>query len=99
MKNHHLSLTRIFIAIGISLLLLLIPLIASLLSADVNWSPMDYLVGGILLTGLFLAVGVLYRLGKSITWKVILIAITLIFFLLIWLELAVGIFNSPFAGS
>lgn len=99
MKNHQLSITRIFIAIGISLLLLLIALIASFLSSDVNWSPMDYLVGGTLLTGLVLAVGILYRLVKSITWTVILIAITLIFFLLIWLELAVGIFNSPFAGS
>lgn len=99
MKNHQLPITRIFIAIGISLLLLLIPLIASWLSSDVNWSPMDYLLGGTLLTGLFLAIGILYRLGKSIIWKVILLAITLIFFLLIWLELAVGIFNSPFAGS
>ena len=81
------------------LLLLLIPLIAMQFSDEVNWSVMDFVIMG----GLLLSVGFIFeivtRKVKKSDNKVIIGLIVLVIFLLIWAELAVGIFGTPFAGS
>jgi hypothetical protein len=87
---------RILIAICI---LLLIPWIGMQFSSEVNWSHTDFLVMG----GLLLITGTLFevvfrRVSKRDT-RIALIALILVLFLLIWAELAVGIFGTPFAGS
>jgi hypothetical protein len=80
-------------------LLLLIPLIGMQFSTEVNWSLLDFLVMGVLLLGLgFMLEFVLRKVPKK-EYRIALVAITLIVFVLIWAELAVGIFGSPFAGS
>jgi len=40
-----------------------------------------------------------YVLVKKITGKIVYVLLILFVFILIWVELAVGIFNSPFSGS
>lgn len=79
--------------------LLLIRLIAMQFSSEVNWSLFDFLVMGILLTGVGLTLEFVLRKVKRKTSRIALIAAILIAFLLIWAELAVGIFGTPFAGS
>lgn len=80
-------------------ILLSIPLIAMQFSKDVNWSLFDFIVVG----GLLLIVGFLLELilshVKSGRMRPILIISLIVLFLLTWIELAVGIFGTPFAGS
>jgi len=80
-------------------LLLLIPLIAMQFSSEVNWSPFDFLVMGALLTGTGLAGEWAVRKVKTKEVRIGIVIAILIAFLLIWAELAVGIFGTPLAGS
>jgi len=80
-------------------LLLLIPLIAMQLTDEVKWSLLDFIIMGAMLsiTGLFGEV-ILKKVKKSKHRLILYITIVIIFFL-IWAELAVGIFGTPFAGG
>ena len=80
-------------------LLLLIPLIGMQFSSEVNWSLLDFIVMGVLLLGAGLTFEVVLRKVPKKNNRIALIAVILIVFLLIWAELAVGIFGTPFAGS
>lgn len=89
-------LTIILLATG---MLLLIPLIAMTFTTEVNWSPLDFLVMGVLLVSVALLAEVVWRKVKMATHRIALIVVVLLVFVLIWAELAVGIFGSPFSGS
>ena len=77
----------------------MIPLIAMQLTDVVKWSLFDFIIMGAMLsiTGL---VGelILKKVKKSKHRLILYITIVMIFFL-IWAELAVGIFGTPFAGD
>lgn len=88
--------------IGITLtlaILLLIPLIATQFTDEVNWSVADFVVAGALLLGTGVLCELVMRKIKKLKHRIIIIAGILTALLLIWLELAVGIFGTPFAGS
>jgi len=80
-------------------LLLLIPLIAMQFSSEVNWKSLDFLVMGVLLLVVGLTFELVLRKVPKENNRIALISIILFVFLLIWAELAVGIFGTPFAGS
>lgn len=84
---------------GVTLCLLAIPAIAMLFTDDVNWGPEDFLVAGFLIFGL----GVLIALARQRISKkhnrITIITMGILMFLLLWLELAVGVFGSPIAGN
>jgi len=86
------------ILLGVAILLL-IPLIAMQFSSEVNWSGMDFLIMGGLLFGLGLAGDFVWRKVKSKDRRILYIVGIVVLFLLIWAELAVGIFGTPLAGS
>ena len=89
-----------FIIILLSIpLLLLIPFIAMQFTSQVNWSPFDFLVMSILLLSTGLITELVLRKVKKIEHRIALCMAILITLLLIWAELAVGIFGTPFAGS
>ena len=77
----------------------MIPLIAMQLTDEVKWSLFDFIIMGAMLsiTGLLGDV-ILKKVKKSKHRLILYIAIVMIFFL-IWAELAVGIFRTPFAGD
>lgn len=79
--------------------LLLIPLIAMQFTSEVDWNAFDFLVMGTLLVGVGISVEFVLRKFSNTENRIAFIAIILILFLLVWAELAVGIFGSPFAGS
>lgn len=79
--------------------LLLIPLIAMQFSTGVDWKIPDFLVMGVLLLGTGLLCELVLRKVKSVMGRIIFCGIVLLVFLLVWAELAVGIFGTPFAGS
>ena len=77
----------------------MIPLIAMQLTDEVKWSLFDFIIMGAVLsiTGLLGEV-ILKKVKKSKHRLILYITIVMIFFL-IWAELAVGIFGTPFAGD
>lgn len=81
------------------IVLLLIPLIAMQFTKEVNWSIMDFVVAGLLLLGTSLAIELIRRKIKNSKLRIWIVAIIIILLLLIWVELAVGIFDTPFAGT
>ena len=81
------------------LLLLLVPLIAMQYTTEVNWTVGDFLVAGVLLLGIGLAIELLLRRISQQRQRTLWIILTIVIFLLVWAELAVGIFGTPFAGS
>lgn len=85
--------------LGGTCLLLLIPLIGMQFTSEINWSLSDFIAMGILLLGLGFTCEFVFRKITNKTYKLGLIALVVIVFLLLWIEMAVGIFNSPIAGS
>ena len=81
------------------LLMLLLPLIGMFFSNEINWSFFDFIIMGILILSLSFSIKQVLKTTKNINYRILIIALILILFLLIWAELAVGIFDPPFAGS
>ncbi|GEP97194.1 hypothetical protein [Chitinophaga cymbidii] len=80
-------------------LLLLIPLVAMQFTAEVNWSPFDFIVAGVLLFGTGLLCELVIRNVKKTEYRIAIVVGILAALVLIWIELAVGIFGTPLAGS
>ena len=79
--------------------LLLIPLIAMQFTNEVDWGLLDFAIMGVLLTVTGLMCEVVIRNFRNIEHRLAAIGVVLLVFFLIWAELAVGIFGTPFAGS
>ena len=79
--------------------LLLIQLIAMQFTNEVDWVIMDFIVMGFLLLGTGLMCELVLRKVKTVTNRIIVCGVILFMFFLVWAELAVGIFGTPFAGS
>ena len=80
-------------------LILLIPFIAMQFTDEVNWTLLDFVVAGILLLGTGLLCELVMRKVNNGTKRIATIAVILAALFLIWAELAVGIFGTPFAGQ
>lgn len=81
------------------LVLLLIPWLAMKFSDKVDWSAFDFMVMGFLLLSLGLGLHVVWIKGKNFKQRNILIILLIFLFILIWAELAVGLFGTPFSGT
>ena len=81
------------------LFLLLIPLIGTTITDEINWIPFDFIIMGCLL--IFLSIGINFasNRAKNLENRVLYIGMLVIIFMSIWAELAVGLFGTPFAGS
>jgi hypothetical protein len=69
------------------------------LTDEVNWSFFDFIIMGGMLTITGLLIGRILKQFKPSENRILLIAIIIIIFLLIWAELGVGIFGTRFAGD
>ena len=78
--------------------LLSIPLIAMQFTSEVNWDITDFIVMGILLLCTGFVCELVLRRVKTARNRIIICGVVLFAFLLVWAELAVGIFGTPFAG-
>ena len=74
--------------------LLLIPVIAKF-----TWSPIDFITAGILLFGTGLLCELVLRKVRKIEYRIAICGAILVALFLVWAELAVGLFGTPFAGS
>lgn len=94
MKNR-----RLIIILGLATVLLLIPFVAMQFSEEVNWELPDFVIAAILLFGTALICEFILRKIKDVKFRILLCVGLVILLLLIWAELAVGVFGTPFAGS
>lgn len=90
---------RMAIAVGCVAGLLLIPFIAMQFTKEVTWDLTDFIFMGALLLITAMGIEIVTRKVKSSKLKIGLTIAILLILLLVWAELAVGIFGSPFAGS
>jgi uncharacterized membrane protein len=84
---------------AITALVLAIPLTAMQFTHEVDWTLSDFVIAGILLlvTGTAYVVGA--RMARTKGQRLLVGILVGITFLLIWIELAVGLVGTPFAGS
>lgn len=92
-------LKRISILTFAPLALLLIPLIAMHYSDEVHWTLIDFAIMGVLLLVAGMWTQRVVKRVKSFPRRATYIILVLLLFLLVWAELAVGIFGSPLAGN
>lgn len=94
MKNKntiHIALVTAFI--------LLLPLVAMQFTDEVDWNLTDFIVAGVLLFVAGLAFEFTAKKLTNPVYRVIACIAIVAVLLLIWMELAVGIFGTPWAGS
>jgi len=90
---------RLSVTFGIIAFILAIPLIAMQFTNEVNWTLSDFIIMGALLTVTGLAIELVTRKVKTTKGRILLTVAILIVLFLVWAELAVGLFGTPFAGS
>ena len=90
---------RLKIILTSVLILLFIPLIAMQLTDEVNWTILDFIVMGILLISTGFLCEFIMRKVNKINYRIALFIIILVGLLIVWAELGVGIFGTPFAGN
>lgn len=79
--------------------LLTIPLIGNIVSKEFNWSASDFGIAAVLLFGTAFLVDFIQRIVKNKTYKILICIGLILMLMLIWAELAVGLFGTPFAGN
>ena len=90
---------RLIIIVLTSAILLLIPLIAMQFTDEVNWTLSDFVVAGVLLLGTCIMCELVIRKVKKIKYRIAICIALMVALLLIWAELAVGIFGTPLRGQ
>ena len=79
--------------------LLLLPLLAMQFTTEVNWKMIDFFIMALLLFVLVSSIEYVLQHQKLMATRLLWIGLALLVFLLVWAELAVGVFGTPFAGS
>lgn len=77
----------------IAALLMLSAVTANQFSHEFMWTKFDYLVFGIMLLGAGLAIELVLVITKKPPYRLVSIIVIALAFLLVWAELAVGIFH------
>lgn len=85
-----------FFGIG---LVLAVPFTAMLFTSEVQWSLFDFAVAALLLSAVAISVELVLRTVKSTPARWLSLGAVLVGFVLLWLELAVGLLGSPLAGN
>lgn len=87
------------IIFAVPALLMLTAFFANLFAEGWNWSPADFIIAGTLLFGTALFINLVIRSKKSLRYKLMICFVILLVLALVWIELAVGLFGTPFMGS
>lgn len=79
--------------------ILSIPAIAMLFTNQVQWSLLDFILAAVLIFGTGLVISIISRKVQKKRLRWVLVMLVMVLLAIVWIELAVGIFNSPLAGS
>ncbi len=66
---------------------------------EVSWTPFDFVIAGFLLLVTGLTCELVLRRVKGGRLRIVICLAILLLLFLIWIELAVGIFDTPLSGS
>lgn len=91
--------TKLIILALFIALVLSIPYTAMHFTDEVNWGAEDFLVAAVLLSTLGVSVNLFKNRIHNRKKLVATLTISVLIFLFVWAELAVGIFDSPWSGS
>lgn len=91
--------TRFSIILLVAGALLLLPLIAMQFTSEDVWTASDFIIAGILLFGTGIIIELVLRKTSNVKKRIIYCGIILAAFFMVWAELAVGVFATPFTGS
>ena len=80
-------------------LVLLVPLTAMQFSDEWDWHLTDFVIVGILLAGVGVGFQMILSGVKNNPRQAVIGVLLAVAMILTWMELAVGIFGTPFAGS
>lgn len=89
----------LILLVGIAVAFLCVPLIATQFTSEADWSAFDFALMGTLMFGTALLCELALRKVKNTWHRLPLCGAILVVFFLIWAELAIGVFATPFAGS
>ncbi|MAZ96629.1 MAG: hypothetical protein CMP53_03800 [Flavobacteriales bacterium] len=81
----------------IAVFVLLVPLLANVLSDEVAWSFMDFLIAGVMVYIFTTVEIILWKKLRSVQ-RWLIVFFTALLFAILWVEMAVGLFDSPLAG-
>lgn len=81
------------VVLGLSGLILLIPLVAMQFTPEVNWQAGDFLAAALLLVAGGMSCVVAARVARSGVQRVVAVTSAVLVFALVWAELAVGVFT------
>jgi hypothetical protein len=90
---------RLILIISSVAFLSLIPLIAMQFTDEVHWTLFHFLVAAVLLLVTGLIIDIITRKITNPGYWIILSVLMVVLLLLIWAELAVGIFGTPLGGQ
>ena len=91
---------KLILAYGaVILAVLIVPLIAMQFTQEVNWSISDFIVAFFLLGFFYIGIELIIRVMKNKKVKFVLIPSAIIIVILLWMELAIGIFGTPIVGN
>lgn len=90
---------RFILILLVAAVLLTMPAIAMIFTTEVKWTAFDFVAGGVLLFGAAILFELALRLLQRTSHRIIICTVILLAFFIIWAELAVGIFGTPFAGN
>ncbi|MBX3281165.1 MAG: hypothetical protein KF756_01690 [Acidobacteria bacterium] len=96
MQFKNVRLIVIAVLVGV---VLLVPLVAMRFTDEVKWNWLDFVVAGALLLSAGLACEIVLRAVAKASYRLLLCVGILAVLILVWAELAVGIFGTPLAGS
>lgn len=94
-----LSIRRIRILLLITAGILMIPLIGTLTTDSVNFQLGDFIVAGILIFSTGMTIDLTAQRLRNNKYRYWIVTLIIVLFLLVWAELGVGIFGTPFAGN
>jgi cell division protein FtsW (lipid II flippase) len=80
-------------------LILLVPLVAMQFTDEMNWNWFDFAVVGVLLIGTGLMYQLATRKGSDFKCRAAVGVVLVAALLVVWAELAAGVFGTPVAGS
>lgn len=84
---------------GVIVVFLMLPIIGMMISENVNWSIADFVIAAILLSIGGLGVDLIFSKLKTRRARILTLMIVFVLFALVWGELAVGLFGTPWAGN
>lgn len=77
----------------------MIPAFAMLFTDEVRWSLFDFVIMGLMLVALGVGAQLVARRVQGSTRLFLIVAVIILLFLLLWGEMAVGLFGSPISGD